>query len=159
VSTTSDDTRKQGDVEISDFPISVRDGLVIDVSFVCEFKGSNCAPGGWNGVRHSNHVLQARTKVKNNKYKDVYGHKAFAPAIVGMFGQIHADFLRLLWVLADKQLWHYYESMDKKDKIGSETFRLARTKVFNYNKTSVGRTMDHPLSFVCAQSCDASLRC
>ena len=48
-------------------------------------------------------VLQARANVKNNKYKDVYGvvHKAFAPAIVGMSGEIHADFLRLLWVLAD----------------------------------------------------------
>ena len=57
--------------------------------------------------------LQARANVKNNKYKDVYGvvHKAFAPAIVGMSGQIHADFLRLLWVLADKQMRSYYESM------------------------------------------------
>jgi len=71
--------------------------------YVCEFKGSSRAPVGWdNGVRHSNDVLQARAKVKNNKYKDVYGHKAFAPAIVGMSGQIHVDFRRLLWVLADK---------------------------------------------------------
>jgi len=46
VSTTGDGTRKQGDVEIANFPISLRDGLVIDVSFVCEFKGSSCAPGG-----------------------------------------------------------------------------------------------------------------
>ena len=74
VSTTGDGTRKQGDVEISNFPISLRDGLVIDVSFVCEFKGSSRARGGWNNsVRHSNDVLQARAKVKNNKYKDVYG--------------------------------------------------------------------------------------
>ena len=36
VSTTGDGTRKQGDVEISNFPISLRGGLVIDVSFVCE---------------------------------------------------------------------------------------------------------------------------
>jgi len=36
VSTMGDGTRKQGDVEISNFPISLRDGLVIDVSFVCE---------------------------------------------------------------------------------------------------------------------------
>ena len=64
-------------------------------------------------------VLQARANVKNNKYKDVYGvvHKAFSPAIAGMSGQIHADFLRLLWVLADKQMWLYYESMGKEDKI------------------------------------------
>ena len=47
--------------------------------------------GGWNnGVRHSNDVLQARANVKNSKYKDVYGivHKAFAPAIVGMSGDL-----------------------------------------------------------------------
>ena len=116
---------KQGDVEISNFPISLRDGLIIDVSFVCEFKGSSRALGGWNnGVRHSNDVLQARANVKNNKYKDVYGlvGKAFAPAIVGMSGQIHADFLRLLWVLADKQMRSYYESIGKEDKIGNEAF-------------------------------------
>jgi len=72
-STTGDGTRKQGDVEISNFPISLHDVFVIDVSFVCEFKGSSCAPGGWNnGVRHFNDVLQARANVKNNKYKDVY---------------------------------------------------------------------------------------
>ena len=116
VSTTGDGTRKQGDVEISYFPISLRDGLVIDVSFVCEFKGSSRAPGEWNDVvRHFNDVLEARANVKNNKYKDVYGivHKAFAPVIVGMSGQIHADFLRLLWVLADKHMRSYYESMGK----------------------------------------------
>ena len=81
VSTTGDDTRKQCDVEISNFPISLRDGLVIDVSFVCEFKGSSRAPGGWdNGVCHSNDVLQARANVKNNKYKDVYGLNTLALA-------------------------------------------------------------------------------
>ena len=55
---------------------------------------------GWdNGVRHSNDVVQPGAN-KNNKYMDVYGvvDKAFAPAIVGMSGQIHADFLQFLWV-------------------------------------------------------------
>ena len=71
---TGDDTRKQDDVEISNFPISLRDGLVINVSFVCEFKGSSRASGGWdNGVRHSNDILQTCANVKYNKYKDVYG--------------------------------------------------------------------------------------
>ena len=92
---------------------------------MCEIKGSSRAPGVWdNSVRHSNDVLKARANVKNNKYKDVYGviHKAFAPAILGMSGQIHADFLRLLWVFADKQMWSYHESMGKEDKIGNEAF-------------------------------------
>ena len=74
VSTTGDGTRKRGDVDIFKSPISLCDGLVIAVSFVCEFKGSSRAPGGWNnGVRQSNDILQARANVKNNKYKDVYG--------------------------------------------------------------------------------------
>jgi len=46
VPTTDNGTRRQGDVEISNFPISLPDGLVIDISFVCEFKGSSCASGG-----------------------------------------------------------------------------------------------------------------
>jgi len=81
-----------------------------------------------------------------------------------MSGQIHADFVRLLWVHADKQLQSYYESVGKEDKIGNEAFQWARAKVFNYNKTSVGRAiafarlwLRHPLPSVCAQSWDASL--
>jgi len=106
-------------------------------------------------VRHSNEVLQAPANIKNNKYKDVYGimHKAFTPAIVGMSGQIHADFLRLLWILADKQIRSYYESMGNEDKIGTEAFRWARAKVFKCNKTSVGRV----IAFGCATRCHLSV--
>ena len=58
VSTTGDGTRKQGDVEISNFPIPLRDGLVIEVSFVCAFMGSSRALGRWNNcVRHTHDVL------------------------------------------------------------------------------------------------------
>jgi len=68
VSTTGDGTRKQGDVEIQNFPLFFCDGLVIDVSFVCEFMGSSRAPGGWNNsVRHTRDILQARATVKNSK--------------------------------------------------------------------------------------------
>jgi hypothetical protein len=74
VSTTGDGTRKQGDVEIQNFPLSRCDSLVIDVSFVCEFTGSSRALGGWNnGVRLTNDVLKARATVKNNKYLEAYG--------------------------------------------------------------------------------------
>ena len=70
-----------------------------------------------------------------------------------MSGQIHADFLRLLWVLTDKQLRSYYENMDKEDKIGSEVFRWARDKVFKYNKTSVVVVV----TFGCATRCHLSV--
>ena len=83
--------------------------------------------------------------------------KSFAPAITGMPSQIHIDFLQPLWVLANKQLRSYYESMGKEDKIRNEASQWARAKVFNSNKTSVGRA----IAFGCATrhhlSCDASL--
>ena len=99
-------------------------------------------------MRHTHDVLQARANVKNNKYSDVccLVYKALAPAIVGMSGQIHADFLRLLWVLADKQMRSHYECMGKEDKIWNQAFRWARAKVFNSNKTSIGRA----IAFGCA---------
>jgi len=50
--TMGDGTCKQGDVKIQNFPLSLCNSFVIDVSFVREFKGSSRALGGWNdGVR------------------------------------------------------------------------------------------------------------
>ena len=119
VSTKGDGTRKQGDVKNQNFPLPLCDSFIIDVSFVCEFTSSSRALGGWNnGVCHTNDDLKARASVKNNKHSEAYGLVAFAPAIFGMSGQIHADFLRLLWVLADQQMRSYYESMGKEDNIG-----------------------------------------
>jgi len=70
-----------------------------------------------------------------------------------MSGQIHADFLRLLWVLADKQMRSYYESMGKEDNIGNDAFRWARAKAFNSYKTSIGRA----IAFGCATRCHLSV--
>jgi len=75
-----------------------------------------------------------------------------------MSGQIHADFLRLLWVLTDKQMRSYCESMVKEDNIENVAFQWARAKAFNSNKTFIGRAiafgsatgLHHSLSFVCA---------
>jgi len=43
--------------------------------------------------------------------------------------------------------------MGKEDKIGNEAFRWARAKVFNLNKTSVGRA----IAFGCAPRCHLSV--
>jgi len=49
---------------------------------------------------HTNDYLQARAGDKNRKNKDDYAAvgTAFAPAIVSVAGQIHPEFLLLLWV-------------------------------------------------------------
>jgi len=81
VSTTGDDTRKQGDIKITNFFISHCDGLVVDVSLVCEFRGSSHAPGGWNNGEHYTHgVLQARANIKTNRYSEIYGLVTLATA-------------------------------------------------------------------------------
>jgi len=46
-------------------------------------------------------------RTTNTRTSMVSCHKAFASAIVDMSSQIHVDFLRLLWVLADKQMRSY----------------------------------------------------
>ena len=95
-------------VEISNFPIPLRDGLVIDVSFVCEFKCSSRAPVGWNtvcAILMTSYRPVSMSRTTNTRTSMVScTYKAFAHAIIGISGQIHVDFLRLLWVLADKQM-------------------------------------------------------
>jgi len=103
-------------------------------------------------------MTSSRANVKNNKYKDVYGlDKAFAPAIVDM-SEIHADFLRLLWVLADKQLRSCYESMSK--RIRSE-LRLFDGRGPRFS-TPTRLQLVGPLPLAvppaaCSQPCDATL--
>ena len=61
----------------TNFPISLRDGLVIDVSFVCEFKGSSRAPGGWNNdVRHSKTSYRPVQTSRTTNTRTFIVHKA-----------------------------------------------------------------------------------
>jgi len=46
----------------------------------------------------------------------------FAPAIESVAGQIHQEFLRLLWVLADKQTRNHYALISAEEEIGSDAF-------------------------------------
>jgi len=47
-------------------------------------------------------------------------------AIVSIAGQIHPNFLHLLWVLADKQTPNYFALISVEEKIGIKGFSLAR---------------------------------
>jgi len=87
------------------FGLDGSNNLVIDVSICCDHIGNGTVYNGHlNGKMHTNNYLQARARVKNNRYTEDYAAvgTAFAPIIVSVAGQIHSKFLRLLWVLADK---------------------------------------------------------
>jgi len=60
----------------------------------------------------------------------------FAPAIVSVAGQIHPEFLRLLWVLADKQTRNYYALIGAEEEIGGEAFMCSQARTFSFNKNS-----------------------
>ena len=92
---------------------------------------------------HSHDYLQARATIENNRYKVDYAAvgTAFAPAIVSVAGQIHPEFLRLLWVLADKQTRNYCALISTEEEIGSEAFTWSRARTFSFNKNSIGKAI------------------
>jgi len=125
VSTTAAASNKQGDDELVNFGLDGSNNLVIDVSICCDhIRNSTVNNGHLNGKMHSNDYLQARAGIKNNKYENDYAAKgtAFAPAIVSVAGQIHPEFLRLRWVLADKQTRNYCALIGAEVEIGSVAF-------------------------------------
>jgi len=92
---------------------------------------------------HTSDYLQARAGAKNSRYKGDYAAvgTAFAPAIVSVAGQIHPEFLRLLWILADKQTLNYYALIGAEEEISSEAFAWSRGRTFNFENNSIGKAI------------------
>jgi len=92
VATTAADSNKQGDVQAMEFGIPGYDDLVWDVSFVSDRIGST--QHGLNDKLQLLDYLNARARIKNNRYKRDYAAKniAFAPAILSVAGKIHPEF-------------------------------------------------------------------
>ena len=80
---------------------------------------------GLNGKLQLGDNLDARARIKNNRYKRDYAAKniAFVPAILSVADKIHPEFLRLLWVLADMQTVKYYDLIGDEEDIGNERFK------------------------------------
>jgi hypothetical protein len=111
VSTMAATSNKQGDVELVNFGLDGSNNLVIDVSICCDhISNSTVNNRHLYGTMRTNDYLQEHARVKITKYSADYVvvGTAFAPAIVSVAGQIHPEFLRLPWVLADKQTHNYY---------------------------------------------------
>jgi len=143
VSTTAA-ASNHGDVELVNFGLIGSNNLVIDVLICCDHIGNSTVNNGHlNGKMHTNDYLQARAGAKNRKYKEDYAAvgTAFAPAIVSVAGQIHPEFRRLLWVLADKQTRNYYALVGAEEEIGSEAFTWSRARTFCFNQNSIGKAI------------------
>ena len=142
VSTTAPASNKQGDVELVNFVFEGSNNLVIDVSICCDHIGNSTVNNGHlNGKMHTNDYLQARAGTRNRNYKEDYAAvgKAYAPAIVSVAGQIHPEFLLLLWVLADKQTCNYYSLISAED--WQRGFHVESSMHVSFNKNSIGKAI------------------
>jgi len=139
VDTTAADSDKQGDVQAMEFGIPGYDDLVWEVSLVIDRIGSS-TQHGLNGKLQLGDYLNARARINNNRYKRDYAAKniAFAPAILSVAGEIHPEFLRLLWVLADMQTVKYFNLVGDEEDIGNEHFKWSRASTFSYNRNAIG---------------------
>jgi len=144
VSTMAAASNKQGDVELVDFGLNGSNNLVIDVSICGDNIGNSTVNNRHlNGTMQTNDYLQERARVKIRKHSAYYAVviTAFAPAIVLVAGQIHPEFLRLLWVLADKQTRNYYALICVEEEIGSKAFTWSRARTFGFNKNSISKAI------------------
>jgi len=91
--------------------------------------------------------LQERARVKIRRYRYCADYAAvgtvFAPAIVSVAGQTHPEFLRLLWVLTDKQMRNYYALISTEEEIGGDAFTLSRARTFTFNKNAIGKAITY----------------
>jgi len=144
VSTTAAASNKQGDVELLSSNLDGFNNLVIDVSICCDhIVNSTVNNGHLNGKMQTNDYRQECAGVQNKRYRVDYAAvgTVFAPAIVSVAGQIHPEFLHLLWVLADKQTPNYYALIGAEEEIGSEAFTWSRARTFSCNKNSIGKAI------------------
>jgi len=144
LSTTAAASNKQGDVELLNFSLDGSNNLVNDVSICCDHIGKSTVNNGHlNGKMYTKDYLQERAEIKNRRYRADYAvvGAAFAPAIVSVAGQIHPEFLPLLWVLADKQTRNYCALIGAEEEIGSEAFTWSRPCMFSFNKNSTTTTL------------------
>ena len=122
-----------------DFGIPGYEHLVWDVSLVSDKIGSSLQYG-LHGKLHLCDYLNDQATIKNRRYKRDYTAQniAFAPAILSVAGKIHPEFLRLLWVLADMQMFKYFNLVRDKEDIGNERFKWRLASTFSYNRNVLG---------------------
>ena len=125
-----------------EFGIPGYDDLVWDVSHISD-RISISTQNGLNGKLQLGDYLNARARIKNNRYRRDYTAKnvAFAPAILSVTGKFHPEFLRLLWVLADMQTVKYFNLVGDEEDIRNERFKwswVTFSYTSNSNRNAIG---------------------
>ena len=121
--------------------------LSIDVSLRHEFRGA-CADPARNGeASHAdaNGALDAAVKAKLDNYQHDYNERNFffLPAVMTTSGRISGDFLRLLYILSNRQAHNYFTRMGLLDP-SPKAFKQRRGTYFYYNLQPSGSHAPRP---------------
>jgi hypothetical protein len=138
---------KKADLVVKDFRLAGIRDLIIDVSLRHEFH-SACADPVRNGeASHAdaNGALDATVKAKLDNYQHDYNDRNFffLPAVMTTSGRISGDFLRLLYILSNRQAHNYFTRMGLLDP-STKAFKQRSGTYFYYNRAAIG--------FACAQA-------
>ena len=81
---------------------------------------------------------QARSKISKFRHDFAAKNIAFVPTILSVAGEIHPEFLRLLWEMGDMQTFMYFNLVGDEEDIGSERFKWGRASTFRYDRNAIG---------------------
>jgi hypothetical protein len=131
---------------VKDFRLAGIRDLIIDVSLRHEIH-SDCANPVRNGeASHadSNGALDATVKAKLDNYQNDYNDRNFffLPAVMTTSGRISGDFLRLLYILSNRQAHNYFTRMGLLDP-STKAFKQRSGTYFYYNRAAIGFGTHH----------------
>jgi hypothetical protein len=126
---------------VKDFRLACIRDLIINVSLRHEFHDA-CADPARNGeASHAdaNGSLDAAVKAKLDNYQHDYNERNFffLPVVMWTSGRISDDFLRLLYILSNRQAHYYFTRMGHLDP-SPKAFKQRRGTYFYYNRASIG---------------------
>ena len=132
---------RKADLMVKDFQLAGIRDLIIDVSMRHEFHGScqNHMRNGEASHADANGALDAAVKAKLDNYLHDYNERNlfFLPAAMTKSGRIRGDFLRLLYILSDRQADNYFARMGLLDP-STKAFKQRRGSYFYYNRAAIG---------------------
>jgi len=132
---------KKADLMVKDFQLAGIRDLHIDVSLRHEFNGSclNHMCNGEASHADANGAIDAAVKAKLDNYQHDYNGRNFffLPTVMNTSGRISGDFLRLLYILSNRQADNYFSRMGLLDP-STKAFKQSRGTYFYYNRAVIG---------------------
>jgi hypothetical protein len=137
---------KKADLVVKDFRLAGIRDLIIDVSLRHEFHGA-CADPLRNGEAshdNANGALYAAVKAKLDNYQHDYNERNFffLPAVITTSERISGDFLRLLYILSNRQARNYFTRTGLLDPglldPSTKAFKQRCGTYFYYNRAAIG---------------------